>query len=336
MRQPPQWQQHELPDDFTITHLVEGSFGYAMFGGNLGDRAALAFTEPTLQVLELDGRGMLTVASNGGTIIAATAEGGHYWAEPPYGSRGGSFRRHDLPRSSSGDLPVMAWGSAGDREFRLVLAYPAGAGHELGISSDVGGGLVATRNTLYAPHDMADIQVTSHQGVLLVGGPVSEDQRDARGCQVWLCDDPDEGNGGWVRRTLDPAPVALTHQVDGAIDWWWVGHDGQRIAVWDDDDTGVLVPEVAVDCAEPQAFLASAPHGETAPTLATQTAEGSFIRWLDEGRWRMAPLPEGHLQGALRSPRRTGRYPGADEQIHVVVDGKAWWMSSKDIRRLGQ
>jgi hypothetical protein len=133
---------------------------------------------------------------------------------------------------------------------------------------------------------------------------------------------------------MDPPPVALTHQVDGATDWWWVGHDGQRIAVWH-EETGVLVPDVPLDGADPRAFLANAPYGESAPTLATQTAEGSFLHWIHQGQWRRAPLPDGQLQGALRSPRHTDPAPAVPERVHVVVDGKAWWMDWDDVRRLG-
>jgi hypothetical protein len=328
MRHQPMWQQHELPEDFLATHVVTGAFGLAMFGGNRGDRAALAFTWPTVKVVDLDDGGLLTVASNGGTIIAATAAGGQYWAYPPDGFGPGSFDRHHLPRSPSGELPVMAWGSSADREFRLVIAYPAENGHELRVWSDAADDLVTTANTLYAPHDLSGIQVTGHQGCLLVGGPVSADPPEARACQVWLLDDPDFGDGAWAPMTLDPAPVALTHQMDGAVDWWWVGHDGQRITVWS-EDTAVAVPDVLVDCAEPRAFLAASPH-----TVATQTAEGSFLRWLDEGQSRKAPLPAGKLQGALWSPGQPDA-PTVPSRVHVVVEGKAWWMDWTDVQLLG-
>src|SRR3954464_6005842 len=103
MRHTPQWQQHQLPDNFIVTHVVTGAYGLAMFGGNRGGVAALAFTWPKSHVIELDGSGLLTVASNGANVMAATADGGQYWVDPPdeFG-RPGSFQRHDLPRNPKG------------------------------------------------------------------------------------------------------------------------------------------------------------------------------------------------------------------------------------------
>ena len=338
MRQEPPWQRHELPDDLTLSHVVTGAFGLAMFGGTRrSGRASLAFTWPVSKVTDLDGDGLLALTSNGAGVMAATAEGVYTMGESSPESDGSVWiERADMPRDSTGHLPVMAWASSADQEFRLVLAYPHGTGHRLEIFSVELAGLVENDNALYAPLDLDGVHVTSDHGVLLVGGPVSVDPATAHGCQVWWCDEPDFGGGRWTRRSLTPPPAALTHHVDGAVDWWWAGHDGRHFAIWH-EDTEVLCPQVAVNGEDPPAFLAYAPYEESGPTLVTQTEDGSFVWWLQDGQWDRSALPDGRLIGALRSPRQTDD-PGPEvpERLHVLLDGTAWWMDWQDVRRLGR
>ena len=159
----------------------------------------------------------------GSRALAVTADGAvHYIDDPAAGGRA-TVQTERLPLAPSGASPVMAWATTGDWETRLVLAYPAPVGFELWVLGVGLGNELTPMDTTLMATDLDRVRVTSHEGVVVVAGPVADDVRKATGCRVWMCPDPDFGEqDDWEELSLDPAPDTVTDAQDASV-WWWLG-----------------------------------------------------------------------------------------------------------------
>lgn len=305
-----------------VTHLVRGSFGLPLVGGSHSGRGVVLFSSPdggSVGVV-LEG-GPLVALTSGSSALAVTADGAVHEIGDPAAFGRATVRTERLPLAPSGASAVMAWATTGDSEARLVLAYPASVGFELWVVGvGLGGELTPMDTTLVATH-LDRVRVTSHEGVVVVAGPVADDAREATGCRVWLCSDPDFGEQeDWEEMALDPAPDTVTDAQDASV-WWWLGGSvAGAPVVWDQDLRVHDAPTLTLDPEHQVTCIARTPLGERTLAVAVQTRDAPSLHWQDDEGWRTAPLPHGRLHRALWTPA----YGEVPERVHAVVDGVHW------------
>jgi hypothetical protein len=305
-----------------VTHLVSGSYGLPLVGGSRGGRGVVLFSRPDGGALGvvLEG-GPLLALTAGSSALAVTADGAVHYVDEPAAWGRATVQTERLPLAPSGASPVMAWATTGDWETRLVLAYPAPVGFELWVLGVGLGNELTPMDTTLVATDLDRVRVTSHEGVVVLAGPVADDVREATGCRVWLCPDPDFGEqGDWEELTLDPAPDTVTDAQDASV-WWWLGGSCEGAAVvWGEERNTVETPRVTLDPEHPVTCIARTPVGERTVAIAVQTPDGPSLHWQDGEGWREARLPEGRLLRALWTPA----HREVPERVHAVVDGVHW------------
>lgn len=325
----PDWQRVNN-GGIRVSHLVRGSFGLPLVGGSHSSRGVVLFSSPddsSLGVV-LEG-GPLVALTACSSALAVTADGAVHYIDDPAAWGRATVRTERLPLAPSGASPVMAWATTGDSEARLVLAYPAPDGFELWVVGVGLGGELTPMDTTLVATDLDHVRVTSHEGVVVVAGPVADDVREATGCRVWLCPDPDFGEQeDWEELSLDPAPDDVSDARDASVSWWLSGSVEGAPVVWGRKLRAHEMPTLALDPDHPVTCIARSPVGEDSLAVAVQAPDGPSLHWQDVEDWRTAQLPDGRLHRALWTPT----YGEVPERVHAVVDGVHW---SVDAAQLG-
>ena len=315
------WRRIDVPG-FSARTVTRHAHGLPLVGGSVDGRGVLlAFRSADEHTqVDLDGGPVISAASDGEGYTIGTADGQVLVGELD----------RDLDVLELGLVPVAVWATVADIDHRAVVAHDGPDGTELALWS----GEQGLADTVPVPNRLflrgGPVVVTSHQGVVVVAGPVDDGQVGPRP-RAWRCLDPDFGGEPWREFPVDPPPDEFTGELGSSTWFYLAGHRDGRPLAWDEHGRAVDVPEVQLDAEHPVVLVADSSISGDRLVLALQSASGPQVWWREGAEWRSRDLPAGLLQAAAVTTS-SDDWSGA-ELLAVVVGGAAYLQPPSGGRR---